>query len=291
MELKTLQGLSLSDKIPRTERLIQEWYEAFNGEVYVSFSGGKDSTVLLDLVRRSYPEVPAVFADTGLEYPEIRSFVKTIENVKWLRPKKTFFEVINTYGYPVVSKTVSRYVEDLRSGINNEATKKLRLTGYNSKGRHSPSMKLPAKWLYLVDAPFKTSNRCCDVLKKEPMHRYEKETGQKPITGTMASESSLRTVAWKRNGCNAFNRGVSAPLSFWTEQDIWLYIRQRGLAYSDIYDKGEVRTGCMFCMFGVHLDKGENRFQRMRKTHPKHYDYCMETLGIRKVLEYLKVEY
>ena len=94
MELKTLQGLSLSDKISRTERLIQEWYEAFNGEVYVSFSGGKDSTVLLDLVRRNYPEVPAVFANTGLEYPEIRAFVKTIENVKWLKPKKTFFEVV-----------------------------------------------------------------------------------------------------------------------------------------------------------------------------------------------------
>lgn len=291
MDLKTLQGLNLQDKISRTERLVQEWYEAFNGDVSVSFSGGKDSTVLLDLVRRNYPEVPAVFVDTGLEYPEIRTFVKTIKNVTWVRPKKTFFEVINTHGYPVVSKTVSRYVEDLRSDGNNAATKNLRLTGFNSKGGYSPSMRLPLKWRYLVDAPFKISSRCCDILKKYPLYNYQKETQRKGIVGTMATESRLRTRAWKRNGCNSFNTGVSAPLSFWTEQDVWQYIRQEKIAYSSIYDKGENRTGCMFCMFGAHLEKGHNRFERMKKTHPKHYQYCMDSLGLREVLKYLRVKH
>lgn len=68
--------------------------------MYVSFSGGKDSTVLLDLVRSEYPNVKAVFVDTGLEYPEIRSFVKTFDNVEILKPKKNFKQVIQEYGYP-----------------------------------------------------------------------------------------------------------------------------------------------------------------------------------------------
>lgn len=65
---------------------------------YISFSGGKDSTVLLHLVRKLYPEIEAVFVDTGLEYPEIKQFVKSIDNVTILRPKMMFNEVINKYG-------------------------------------------------------------------------------------------------------------------------------------------------------------------------------------------------
>ena len=63
------------------------------------------------------------------------------------------------------------------------------------------------------------------------------------------------------------------------------------IAYSEIYDMGEKRTGCMFCMFGVHLEKGENRFQRMKKTHPKQYDYCINKLGCGEVLDFIGVEY
>ena len=84
--------------------MITEWYKHWEEKVYVAFSGGKDSTVLLHLVRSIYPEVPAVFSDTGLEYPEIKAFVRSVENVVWLRPKMSFKEVIEKYGYPVVSK-------------------------------------------------------------------------------------------------------------------------------------------------------------------------------------------
>lgn len=70
-DLKTMQAWSLERKIRVTQTRIIEWYQHYKGQVYVSFSGGKDSTVLLDLARRIYPEIPAVFVDTGLEYPEI----------------------------------------------------------------------------------------------------------------------------------------------------------------------------------------------------------------------------
>ena len=84
--------------------------------VSVSFSGGKDSTVLLDLARRAFPDIPAVFVDTGLEYPEIRDFVKSIPKVTWLRPEIPFPRVIETYGYPVISKEVAHRIYYARRG-------------------------------------------------------------------------------------------------------------------------------------------------------------------------------
>lgn len=102
-----MQSWSLEQKIKVTQTRIIEWYEHFDGHVYVGFSGGKDSTVLLDLVRRAFPDVPAVFIDTGLEYPEIRKFVETIPNVTWLKPDMNFKKVIQTYGYPVIGKKTS----------------------------------------------------------------------------------------------------------------------------------------------------------------------------------------
>ena len=114
-ELAQYQCLPLSAKIRMTKLRIRDWvdYWGING-VYVSFSGGKDSTVLLDIVRQMYPNIKAVFVDTGLEYPEIRDFVGTFENVEWLKPKMTFKQVIEKYGYPFISKEVSECVQGAR---------------------------------------------------------------------------------------------------------------------------------------------------------------------------------
>lgn len=110
-DLYQMQALPLSAKIRMTKYRIRQWIEEYGEDgVFVSFSGGKDSTVLLHLVREDYPNVPAVFVDTGLEYPEIRLFVKTVSNVDWIRPKLTFRQVIEKYGYPFISKEVSECV-------------------------------------------------------------------------------------------------------------------------------------------------------------------------------------
>ena len=110
-DLRYFQSMPLSVKVRMTQQRIREWVREFgeNG-VYVSFSGGKDSTVLLHLVRELYPDVEAVFVDTGLEYPEIRCFVRTFDNVTVLFPKMRFDEVIRKYGYPIISKSVSECV-------------------------------------------------------------------------------------------------------------------------------------------------------------------------------------
>ena len=132
-----------------------------------------------------------------------------------------------------------------------------------------------------------------------PAKNYEKKTGKKAITATMAYESMLRESTWIKNGCNAFDtkRAISNPMSFWTEQDVLKYIKENNLKIASVYgdvvpddeqicfegceqtDKltttGCHRTGCIFCGFGCHLEKGEGRFERLKRTHPKQYAYCM----------------
>lgn len=145
------------------------------------------------------------------------------------------------------------------------------------------------KWFPLATATdFMISHKCCNVMKKSPLHIYQTATRRYPYLGTLAEESRLRTQAWIRKGCNAFDGSAitSQPMSFWLEQDVLHYILDRKIeicsVYGDIVEKegklqcsGCPRTGCIFCAFGAHLDKGETRFQKLAVTHPKQYEYCM----------------
>lgn len=308
-QLQQLQGLPLEVKMRKTQERIKEWYEHFDGQVYVSFSGGKDSTVLLHIARQMYPDIEAVFVDTGLEYPEIRTFVKTFDNVTWLRPKMNFKTVIEKHGYPILSKSVSRQISDVqKNGSDCWA-----YSCFSGKQKGCYDMQ---KWKFLIDAPFKASDKCCNIMKKKPIYAYEKISNKKPYIGTMTDESNQRKMQWLQNGCNSFDqkKPQSKPLSFWTEQDILHYIKDFNIPYCSVYGEiisseqieGQIslegtyqnlkttgcqRTGCMFCMFGVHLEKEPNRFQMMRETHPKQYDYCINKLGLGKVLDYIGVKY
>lgn len=299
-QLQQMQSLPLEVKAQKSKLRIREWYEHFDGMVYVSFSGGKDSTVLLHLVRSMYPDVPAVFCNTGLEYPEIVKFVNEFENIEKLKPKLTFKEVIEKHGWPVISKETSKGIYQIQNSKSEKLINK-RLYG---EGIAKVGI-VAGKHKHLLNAPFKCSDRCCDVMKKQPFARYGTKTKRKPYIGTNSEESKLRTQSWLKFGCNAFehSKPQSRPLSFWTEQDVLQYIKQNKLQIAKVYgelietaDKGlsltgAKRTGCMFCMFGVHLETGENRFQRMRRTHPKLWEYCMFKLGAAEVLEYIGVDY
>ena len=102
-DLRQRQALPLRAKVLMSQNRIREWYDHWNGDVYISFSGGKDSTVLAHLVHDLYPEVPMVFSNTGLEYPEIQAFARKM-GAEFIRPKMSFSEVISKYGYPIISK-------------------------------------------------------------------------------------------------------------------------------------------------------------------------------------------
>lgn len=162
-DLQAMQAWPLSRKIQVTQTRIIEWYIKNNGQVYVSFSGGKDSTVLLDLARRIYPDIPAVFIDTGLEYPEIRDFVKSTDNVTWLRPKMNFRKVIETYGYPLVSKEISEKIYSARKG-RKEAL--MAFEGKTVDGTESKYRQRYKKWLPLCISNVPISHKCCEIMKK-----------------------------------------------------------------------------------------------------------------------------
>lgn len=317
-QLRDLQSLPLKYKVMITQQKIQEWYEHWNGQNYVSFSGGKDSTVLLHIVRQLYPNLPAVFVDTGLEYPEVRDFALQQHNVIKLKPKMSFKKVLENHGYPVVSKRQAQYIRQAKT-TKSEVLKTLRLTGIRGNGKYSSFSKISDGWQYLIEAPFKISEKCCEEMKKKPTNSFSKDTGRQPLIGTMADDGENREREYLQNGgCNAFDlkQPKSTPLGFWLEQDVLQYLRDNKLPYALVYGKirkrggklettGVSRTGCMFCCFGCHLEQEPNRFQRMEITHPDRYNYCInggqfvdgiwrpsnEGLGIGYVLNYMKVAY
>ena len=174
------------------------------------------------------------------------------------------------------------------------------------------------RWAFLLDADFKISDRCCYHMKKSPIKKFGKQSGLYPMVATMASESRQRKTAWLKTGCNTFEgtNKMSKPMSFWREQDVLEYIDVMGLEVAPVYGNllysngkyyfdGCQRTGCIFCGFGCHLEHEPNRFQRLKETHPKLYDYCMgggeynedgiwqpnnKGLGMKHVMDFINVK-
>lgn len=136
-ELQQMQSLSLNAKIQMTRQRIKGWVEEFGeDDVYISFSGGKDSTVLLDIVRKDYPNIPAVFVDVPTQFPELREFVKTFDNVEILHSKMTFMQVCEKYGFPMISKEVCEVVRGARTYLKKNGLENLLGGGGRWHHRH-----------------------------------------------------------------------------------------------------------------------------------------------------------
>ncbi len=369
-DLKQMQSLPLEAKIIMTKQRIRQWYDHWDGEVYVSFSGGKDSTVLKHIVDNTSGvyDVPAVFVNTGLEYPEIQKFVKDVKAGRWdcfnpnveiLRPEMRFDEVIKKHGYPAIGKKQADAIDYARKNIEQgKYSMRLMVLGITIQEACGMGLELPPEEMLeryikttsgskfnfpqykdFLFSDFRVSGSCCNEMKKKPVFRFQKETGKKPFLATMAHESMIREAAWLKNGCNAFNskHPTSQPMAFWTEQDVLHYIKKFNVPYCPVYgdiqvkppegtEEGQInvidylgcwdetdilettgcsRTGCIFCMFGCHREKEPNRFQRLKETHPRQYEYCIgggemvdgkwqpskEGLGLGHVLDYIGVKY
>ncbi len=293
--LKELQALPLIRKVGFSAARGAEFWHKTGHKAYVSLSKGKDSLVLLHIMRGIIPEIPAVFCDTGLEYPEVKNL--EVENVTVVRPSVSFKEVIEKHGFPVISKAVARTINEARRGLP-LAIQKMNGTFLNNMGNISTSYNY-SKYLSLMTEPFKISHNCCNELKKKPLLKFGRDNGGlRPIIGTMAHESKMRKNEWVRSGCNSFSAGkeISRPLSFWTEQDILEYIQLKKIKIPSVYGtisgeqgklklSGVSRTGCIFCLFGLNHDGPRDRFHRLAESHPMLYKYCIETLGLGPVVE------
>lgn len=308
-ELRLLQALPLDVKVAKTKQRIREFVNHFGEDnVFIGFSGGKDSTVLLHIVREEYPGIPAVFSNTGLEFPEVVQHVKSFDNVEIIRPKVSFKQSLEKHGYPVISKKIARMVHDMQNPTDKNKLTRAQYTSHykldkdgNPTDKKNINCYLSDKWRFLVDAPFPISYYCCNTLKKNPMANYRKATGKYPILGTMAAESDYRANQYlKRGGCNSFDEvtGSCQPLGFWTEQDVLQYIVDNNITIPSVYGRivqengiyrttGEQRTGCIYCLFGIQYDTGYNRIQRLQVTHPQLHQYVLDKLGYREVMEYL----
>lgn len=298
-ELRDRQSMSLEFKIKYSILKIQEWYEHFNGQVCVSKSG-LDSVVLLDLVRSVYPDVPAVFVDTGQENSTVVEHNKSVKNCLFIKPKTSFFDVVKKHGYPVISKLVSRYLSDLQNpNDQNYVTRKLRLTGIRGDGTRGNSiLMLPHVYRYLIDCGFRFSDICCKVLKKKPLYQFQKENKLFPFIGTMAVDSQVRELSYLKSGCNAFDScsPCSTPISIWTRQDILRYASAKSLPYPACYGSiapcsaglcttGEQSTGCEACLFGIRQDPG--RIERIKTWSPPRYNFYMDKLNYRSLVPLL----
>lgn len=293
------------------------------GKCYISFSAGKDSQVGRHIIEHihngaykhitpqwerlvKYEMPPTVFSNTGMEYPEIVEHSKLF-NAEVIKPKMGFTRVISEIGVAIISKEVAQKIKEIRN-TKSDTLRHNRLFG-NSKGHG----KLPEKWKKYIDAPFLISDKCCEILKKEPFRRYSKETGRKVIVFTTVGESSLRKTSYYQHGCNTLDEGKEKcrPYSIFTEADTWEYHDRWKLRFAEVYYDRNVdvkqldgtiknvfvekkkRTGCAFCMFGIHLeDKSKNnRMQLMAISHPKFHDVIINKCGLGIVLNWMGISY
>ena len=307
LDLFQMQSLPLDAKIRMAVRRITDFIEYH--DAYISISGGKDSRVLDDIESRFIGAgLPRVFVDTGLEHRSVRACGKRHADVT-VRPEKNFKQIITEYGYPVISKEVAQTIAEARVGLKSGKgytyrMKKLDGVAVDKNGEKS-KYNIP-QYKFLLDAPFRISHKCCDYMKKKPAKKYEKETGRLPIVATMAEESNLRLQKWLKHGCNAFDlkRPMSAPMSFWSENDVLEYLLKYEVDYAECYgeivpklDKEQIRgqitiyeatndykgcqfcttgckrTGCIFCLFGILQDR--DRILKLEKEDKRLADYVL----------------
>jgi 3'-phosphoadenosine 5'-phosphosulfate sulfotransferase (PAPS reductase)/FAD synthetase len=267
-QFRQMQAWKIEHKIEHAIEVVSSFcYE--KPDAVISFSGGKDSTVLMHLIRNVMKmDIPAVFVNTGNEYPEIVRFAtKKYGNTTMIHPKRHMKQVIEKYGFPLISKEYSKMIYELRNGSEHASRY---LTGRQMDGKET-TFVLPKKYHYLIAAPFSCSDKCCAFLKKNPTRAFNS------ITGEMGDESILREKMWLRTGCNSFGQhSKSKPFSIWTQCDIWEYKRLFDVEFCDIYDDPRVmRTGCMFCGFGATFES-ISRFEIVRERYPKIYGYFLK---------------
>lgn len=301
-----MQALPYEVKIKRAELRAREYIEKLDDmelNAHVSV-GGLDSIVLLLFLRHIGIDVPAISV-SALEDKSIQRIHRELGVIS-IPPGKPKVQILQEYGFPVISKKIAGRIDTLqRPTEKNKTVRHAIITGEcGAQGHYAKNshMKLPQKWLELFAgyenetenvnykiAPFKVSNKCCLYMKEQPCDWWAKEHKSRPYLGLMASEGGQREEALTEHGCNYFGKGVirSAPFAPFLRQDLLqlaldlkapvpeIYGTIERRPDGTLYTTGAQRTGCSMCGFGVHMETRPHRFDRLRVRNPKEWEFWM----------------
>lgn len=291
-ELQQLQAMDLGAKVAWAHERI-ETALAHLSNPSLAFSAGKDSTVLLHLVRQHKPDMHVIYGNTGIEFPECIKFARRLRdewqlNYHEARPDVTFWWVVENYGWPLMGKTFGV------GGVAHKSSRERFFAELEERGELTGQ--------YAIQAEVPISSACCTFLKERPSSKLQKKLGVDGVfLGIMAAESRRRMFNFLQYGEWYYVRSQklwkSHPLAIWTDDDIWAYIRQYEVPYAKLYDMGyhdektgewinHKRNGCMFC--GMDIRYPDNHLAIMRRTHPKAWRTVMIHKGLGDVLMKLR---
>lgn len=328
-----LSGMSLKHKIEWAEFKIKEFLEYckdnnFN-EVTISFSGGKDSTILLDLVTKVHAKINSTIKLVPLyameiTFPETIKFIKDVvaeyrNRNEYLThplivpPNMSWNKILKEKGYPIFSKAVSVQLD--RTLKNKRKTQAIKYYLGVDKSTYFLIIK---KRLFLLDEKFRKyidvngnirsfyfSEKCCNHVKGNVKHDKRPS-----FVGVMANESKHRKNSWIQYGCNVFNRDTpkSRPLSLWNADDVWEYIKLNDIMVNPVYGyNGNTdnlrfkRLGCSACPFGSQFEQQmikrlngggnfQNRFEKLKDYNPQLYQSQVINTRMYVVLAYMGIE-
>ena len=242
-------------------KTINEKYDLENN-AYISFSGGKDSTILHYLIDMALPnnKIPRVFINTGIEYSHIVSFIKNLalndNRIKLIAPSQPIKKVLEKYGYPFKSKEHSLYLNTFQNG----GTERKTIERYLHPAENRKSFGCPSKLLYQFTKDFnlKVSNKCCLKFKKEPVKKWEKENNRHVVLTGMRSEeggtrNSLGCVLTDKLG----NLKKFHPLIKVNEDWENWFIKEYNIKLCDLYSPpyNFKRTGCKGCPYSLDIQE------------------------------------
>lgn len=304
--MTAMQNLPYEVKVKRAELRAREFVEkldemGLNAHVSV---GGLDSIVLLMFLRKIGIDVPAISV-SSLEDKSVQKIHQELGVIR-IAPGKPKVQILQEYGFPVISKKIAGRIDTLQHPTEkNKTMRHAIITGEcGAQGHYAKNsrMKLPQKWLELFAgyendnegvnyqiAPFPVSNKCCLYMKEKPCEKWAKEHNSRPFLGLMASEGGQREDALTEHGCNYFGKTTirSAPFAPFLRQDLLQLALDLNVPVPEIYGKilrkpdgslyttGAQRTGCSMCGFGVHMEKRPHRFDQLRIRNPKEWEFWM----------------